>query len=545
MMRRSFTMLLGVGLAILASASPATAQESRPSYESQDDEERYSDQELDNLVGSIALYPDALLAQVLVAATFPDQVEEAARFVRANGTSGIDDQPWDVSVKAVAHYPSALNMMADKSDWTTALGRAYATQSSEVMAAVQRMRRMADSQGNLRSSEQQTISRDDDNYYVIAPTQTRVIYVPVYDPYVIYTRPIFQTTFYSRYWSFGVGFPIGGWLNYDCNWRTRSVYYDGWNVGYFGNAGGWRGRSRPYFNISTVYVHPRYRSVYVNRDVVRRRVIYRNIDRYPGVHRETRFGRRDNGYNGSGYGTSRSGNNDRGRYDAGRSGNTDRGRYDAGRNGSTDRGRYDAGRNGSNDGGRYDVGRSGNSERERYDAGRSGSNDRGRYDATDRNRYPTPDRGRYDGRDSRGDDRRNNGSWNTNRDDRPRSINDGRGGTIGTTDDRGDRGRTIGDNRGGSLGRPDMGDRGRTIGDNRGGTISNGADDRGRDRDRDRGMGSNGDRGSRQRDETPMINPRRAEPQQQRGNGNGNGNDGGRGGQRGGRGNDGRERPKF
>ncbi len=530
MMRRSFAILSGLGFAVFAVAVPAAAQESRPSYEYQDDEQ-YSDQELDNLVGSIALYPDALLAQVLVAATFPDQVEEAARFVRANGTSGIDDQPWDVSVKAVAHYPSALNMMADKGDWTTALGRAYATQSSDVMAAVQRMRQMADSQGNLRSSEQQTISRDDDNYYVIAPTQTRVIYVPVYDPYVVYTRPIFQTTFYSRYWSFGAGFPIGGWLNYDCNWRTHSVYYDGWNVGYIGNAGGWRGRARPFFNISTVYVHPRYRTVYVNRDVVRRRVIYRNIDRYPGVHRETRFGRRDSWYSGGGY--------NGGGYNAGRGGSTDRGRYDAGRNGNNDRGRYDA-----TDRTRYPT-----PDRGRYDAGRNGNNDRGRYDATDRTRYPTPDRGRYDGRDSRGDDRRGNGSWNTSRDDRPRTIGDNRGGTIGNTDDRSDRGRTIGDNRGGSLGRPDMGrpdmgrpdmgDRGRTIGDNRGGTIGNGADDR--ERDRDRGTGSNGDRGSRQRDETPMINPRRAEPQQQRGNGN----DGGRGGQRGGRGNDGRERPKF
>ncbi len=502
MMRRSFTLLVGLGLASLVQASPATGQESRPSYEYQDDE-RYSEQELDNLVGSIALYPDALLAQVLVASTFPDQVDEAARFVRANGTSDIDDQPWDVSVKAVAHYPSALNMMADKGDWTTALGRAYATQSSDVMAAVQRMRQMADAQGNLRSSEQQTISRDDDNYYVIAPAQPRVIYVPVYDPYVIYTRPIFQTTFYSRYWSFGIGFPIGGWLNYDCNWRQRTVYYNGWNVGYFGYAGGWRGRARPYFNISTVYVHPRYRTVYVNRDVVRRRVIYRNIDRYPGVHRETRFGRRDNDDN-------------RGRYDAGRSGGTDRNRYDAGRSSGTDRNRYDAGRGGNTDRSRYSV-----PDRDRYDAGRS----------------PAPDRNRYDGRDARGDDRRGNGSWNTNRDDRPRTIGDNRGGTIGTTDDRGDRGRTVGDNRGGSLGRPDYGDRGRTIGDNRGGTIGNDAGGR----DRDRGIGWNGNRGARQRDETPMINPRRAEPQQQRGNGN----DGGRGGQRGGRGNEGRERPKF
>ena len=276
--------LLGVGPATLA-----TAQESRPTAVYHDELDRYSAEQLDNLVGSIALYPDALLAQVLVAATFPDQIVDAARFVRVNGTGGIDDQAWDVSVKAVAHYPAALNMMADKSDWTTALGRAYASQSSDVMAAVQRLRAMADAQGNLRSTQEQSVSRDDDNY-VIAPAQTRVIYVPVYDAYEVYRRPIFRSA-YSSFWSFGVGFPIGSWLSYDLNWRNRSVYYNGWEPAYFGYAGGWRVRSRPFIQFTNIYVNPRYRSVYFNRDVIRRRVEYRNVDRYPGVHRDTRFSR--------------------------------------------------------------------------------------------------------------------------------------------------------------------------------------------------------------------------------------------------------------
>ena len=83
---------------------------------------RYGDQQLDNLLGPVALYPDALLAQLLVAATFPDQLQEAAAHVRAYGTGRLDEQWWDVSVKAVAHYPSALNLLADRIDWTTALG---------------------------------------------------------------------------------------------------------------------------------------------------------------------------------------------------------------------------------------------------------------------------------------------------------------------------------------------------------------------------------------------------------------------------------------
>ena len=130
------------------------------------DVERFADNQLDNLVGPIALYPDALLAQVLVAATFPDQVEDAARWVREHGTSGIDEQSWDVSVKSVAHYPSALNMMADKGDWTATLGRAYAYQSSDVMAAVQRMRRLADTQGNLVSTAQQQVVRESNQYEI-------------------------------------------------------------------------------------------------------------------------------------------------------------------------------------------------------------------------------------------------------------------------------------------------------------------------------------------------------------------------------------------
>ncbi|MGA2436405.1 MAG: DUF3300 domain-containing protein, partial [Bryobacteraceae bacterium] len=101
----------------------------------------FSPDQLDNLAAPVALYPDPLLAQVLLAATFPDQIDEAARFVRANPDPyAIDSQYWDVSVKAVAHYPTVLYMMADKLDWTTALGQAYANQSADVMASVQRLR---------------------------------------------------------------------------------------------------------------------------------------------------------------------------------------------------------------------------------------------------------------------------------------------------------------------------------------------------------------------------------------------------------------------
>lgn len=299
MSRASYVSMLALSLATAAPLVSLTAQVVVPQLNTTFDATRYTDGQLDNLVGPIALYPDALLAQVLVAATFPDQVADAAQWVREHGTAGIDDQPWDVSVKSVAHYQSALNMMADKGDWTATLGRAYAYQSSEVMMAVQRMRRLADTQGNLVSTSQQQVVRESNNY-VIVPAQPRVIYVPAYDPVLVYTRPIFATGFSSRYWSFGVGFPIGGWLNYDLDWGGRSVYYNGWDDRYVGYGGGWRMRSRPFIQVTNIYISPRYRDVYVNRDVRYRAVDYRNVDRYAGYHRDVYFDSRRDG-NRDGY----------------------------------------------------------------------------------------------------------------------------------------------------------------------------------------------------------------------------------------------------
>ncbi len=505
MIRRSFAWFAAAALAASVQVQAAGAQERRPSGGYNNEMDRYSPDELDNLVGSIALYPDALLAQVLVAATFPDQIAEAARFVRANGTDRIDEQSWDVSVKAVAHYPSALNMMADKIDWTTTLGRAYANQSSSVMAAVQRMRAMADAQGNLQSTPQQNIVRDDD-YYVIAPMNPRVIYVPVYDPYVVYTRPIYRFGYGSSFWSFGVGFPIGGWLSYDCNWRSRSVYYNGWDRSYYGNAGGWRARSAPYIHITNVYVNPRYRNVYINRDVIHRRVEYRNVDRYPGVHRDTRFGGRDVDYRDGRDGV---------RNDSDRSRIDDRTRGGYGLYGRTD----DRGNWSRNDDRRYD-----------------GSNDR---------------------RDDRGGDRGDGRDARQPSDNGGRAIGDGRGGSIGGNADD-NRGRQIGDGRGGSIGGGADGNRGRQIGDGRGGnmggTVDNNRGGWGRDQprddagSRDRGGSSTVDRAPWGRNERPMVDPRRAEPPSApQGNGGqigGPPGGGPRGGQRGGD-RPAHERPKF
>lgn len=293
MIRRSFRAFAvlpasAVALSLATATTPALAQTSGATSISDTEQQRFTANQLDNLVGPIALYPDALLAQVLVAATFPDQIEDAARYVKANGTSGVDEQPWDVSVRAVAHYASAINMMADKIDWTATLGRAYANQSSDIMAAVQRMRALAARQGNLQTTPEQQVSYDDDTY-IITPRQSRVIYVPVYDPILVYEQPIFTFGVRSPYWSFGVGFPIGAWLGYDMDWRARNVYYNGWGDAYLEYGGGWRARSRPFIQITNVYYSPRPRPVFINVNVWRRPINWVNVDRWGGYHRDTYF----------------------------------------------------------------------------------------------------------------------------------------------------------------------------------------------------------------------------------------------------------------
>lgn len=266
-----------------AAAAPALARPAAAARQDDSGYEPYSDDQLDNLLAPIALYPDPLLAQVLLAATFPDQIDAAARFVRAYGPNGVDNQYWDVSVKAVAHYPTVLDMMADKLDWTAALGQAYVYQSTDVMSSVQRLRSLARAQGNLVTNAQQQVIVDS-GYIEIWPVHPQYIYVPVYDPYIVYHRR--WPGYGSLFITFGIGLLIGAWLNHDCDWRHRRVYYTGWS------GPGWIARSRPYVRINYVYVNNRYTNVYVNRDVGRRNINYYNLNRYNSIHKDSNFDNR-------------------------------------------------------------------------------------------------------------------------------------------------------------------------------------------------------------------------------------------------------------
>jgi Protein of unknown function (DUF3300) len=190
-------------------------------------------EQLQQLVAPIALYPDSLVAQILAASTFPEQVVEADRWVQANpdlkGTdlgNAVDQQPWDPSVKALTAFPSVLGNMDKNLSWTSSLGDAYYNQQKEVMDAVQVMRRKAQDAGNLKSTPQQTVT-DQDSDIEIAPADPNVVYVPAYDPWLVYGYPVVAWPgwypypgiwFGGPYLSFGVGFGIGWWGGFGWGW---------------------------------------------------------------------------------------------------------------------------------------------------------------------------------------------------------------------------------------------------------------------------------------------------------------------------------------
>jgi len=223
-----------------ASAAPQSGPDS--TYAQQ------SPPQLQQLVAPIALYPDSLVGQILAAATFPEQVVEADRWVQANpGLKGpalgqaADQQPWDASVKALTAFPAVLGNMDKNLSWTSSLGDAYYNQQQDVMDAVQAMRQRAQQAGNLKTTAQQAVS-DQDSTISIDPTSTDTVYVPAYDPWLAYGDPIPEWPgwypypgiwFGGPYLSFGVGFGIGylggfgwGWHNWGFDWRGHAALYD-------------------------------------------------------------------------------------------------------------------------------------------------------------------------------------------------------------------------------------------------------------------------------------------------------------------------------
>ena len=210
-----------VAFAALVLTSPLFAQNPPPTYaadQSQAPPPSFAPEQLDQLVGRIALYPDSLLSQVLAAATFPDQIPEAAKWADEHHylhgqelASAIqeDQLPWDPSVQALLPFPSVLDTMASDQNWTRDLGNAFLAQEQDVMDAVQRERHKAQQYGYLRSNEQIVVGGGP--YISINPVDPGYIVVPYYDPGVVFfaPRPGF---FVGGGIRFGFGVGIGGFF---------------------------------------------------------------------------------------------------------------------------------------------------------------------------------------------------------------------------------------------------------------------------------------------------------------------------------------------
>jgi uncharacterized membrane protein YgcG len=241
--------------------SPADAARAQaPPYAQQ------SPEQLQQLVAPIALYPDSLVAQILAAATFPEQVVEADRWLQANGNlkgstlaQVVDQQAWDPSVKALTAFASVLGNMDKNLEWTSSLGDAYYNQQPAVMDAIQVMRQRAQQAGNLKSTSQQVVT-DEDSTIAIQPVDPQVVYVPAYDPWLVYGDPIVAWPgwyaypglwFDGPYLSFGVGFGIGflgayewGWRGWGFDWHHHDVLY---------NHGAYLSRSTTFYNRGNFY----------------------------------------------------------------------------------------------------------------------------------------------------------------------------------------------------------------------------------------------------------------------------------------------------
>ena len=210
-----FVSLLFCGLASATWSAPA--QTAAPPQMS--NYQPLSEQQLSQLLGPIALYPDPLIAVILPAATLPTQIVLADRYVEGGGdTNQIEQQPWDASIQALAHYPALLKWMDDNLNWTTTLGDAFLNQQDDVMDAVQRLRASAQNLGNLQSTPQQQVT-DDGGSIEIVPSDPDVIYVPVYDPNAVY----YQSPVGLPFITFGGGFGIGPWLCCDFDWRNDNL----------------------------------------------------------------------------------------------------------------------------------------------------------------------------------------------------------------------------------------------------------------------------------------------------------------------------------
>src|SRR5205807_9264811 len=190
-------------LLFLAANSTALAQQAQSQVmttTTTEEAPKIPNDQLDSLVAPIALYPDPLLSQTLVASTYPLEVVQLQQWLEKNNSlkgtalaNAVEKQNWDPSIQAMAALPAVVKQLGDNIAWTSDLGNAFLAQQSDVMDAVQRMRAKAESKGTLKTSAHQTVQtktvENGKQAIVIQPAQPDVVYVPSYDPVVVYGAP--------------------------------------------------------------------------------------------------------------------------------------------------------------------------------------------------------------------------------------------------------------------------------------------------------------------------------------------------------------------
>lgn len=218
-LRATFLALLfGSALSAQDAAPPPAPADAGAAVSSQRTAE-----ELDQLLAPISLYPDALIALILPASTVPADIVLASRHLREqpDDRTQIEHRAWDDSVKSLTNYPEVLNWMDENLQWTKQLGEAFLTQPADVMQAVQRLRARAKAAGALVDTPQQQVIAEAQVIRIV-PAQPDIIYVPHYEPQVVFYDP---PIWYSRpVVSFGFGVAVGSWLAYDCDWRRNTIW---------------------------------------------------------------------------------------------------------------------------------------------------------------------------------------------------------------------------------------------------------------------------------------------------------------------------------
>jgi uncharacterized protein DUF3300 len=188
----SWSLVIGTVPGGAAHASQSVQSEAQPANTGT----TQAPEELQQLVAPIALYPDALVSQILAGATYPTEIVEANRWMQEHPNlrvqelaNEVDKQPWDPSVKALTQFPSVLANMDKNLSWTSSLGDAYANQPQDVMDAVQVMRARAQTAGNLKTDKHEKVETQA-NTIIIEPAEPEVVYVPTYDPWIVYGPPV-------------------------------------------------------------------------------------------------------------------------------------------------------------------------------------------------------------------------------------------------------------------------------------------------------------------------------------------------------------------